>query len=85
MAVVDRTGAMLRDPLFADGAESVRGFAPQQRNPTNHERGGTEANPDHCSKMHAAIIKNLADDCKHSRIREEAIDLRSCCNLSDQR
>jgi hypothetical protein len=31
--------------------------------------------------MHAPIIKNRADDFKHSRIRDEARDLRSCCNL----
>jgi hypothetical protein len=81
VAVVARPGAMLHHPLFADGAESVRGFAPQQHNPANHERSGTEANPDHSAKMHASIIKNRADEFKHSRIRDEARDLRSCCNL----
>jgi hypothetical protein len=59
---------MLHDPLLADGAESINWLAPQQRDAADHKGGGAEANPDRRAKMHAVIIWNGADDCKHSRI-----------------
>src|SRR5215831_3565231 len=65
---------MLHDPLIADCAKSVRRFLAEQQHAADHKSRGTESDPDCRAYMHAMIIGNVADDCKHSRIGSRDIE-----------
>ena len=62
---------MLHHPLIAHRAEAVRGFPAEQQHAGDDERRGTETDPDRRAYMHALIIGNVANNCKHSCIGEQ--------------
>jgi len=59
---------MLHHPLIADCAEAVRRFPAHQQHAAEYQNRGAETDPNSRANMHALIIGNDADDCKHNRI-----------------
>jgi len=70
---------MLHHPLIADCAEAVRRFPAHQQHAAEYQNRGAETDPNSRANMHALIIGNVDDDCKHSRIdKGETVNGRYC-------